>query len=81
MLQFVNLFIKTSVLCIMLQFVNLFIKTSVLCILLQFVDLIIASLFEPQEKMTIKAEKKGRKKKKHRKNVIKLINFFGLFLV
>lgn len=51
----------------MLQFVNLFIKTSVLCIMLQFVDLIMASLFEPQEKMTIKAEKKERKKEKAQK--------------
>lgn len=51
----------------MLQFVNLFIKTSVLCIMLQFVDLIMASLFEPQEKMTIKAEKKERKKEKGQK--------------
>lgn len=51
----------------MLQFVNLFIKTSVFCIMLQFVDLIMASLFEPQEKMTIKAEKKERKKEKAQK--------------
>lgn len=51
----------------MLQFVNLFIKTSVLCIMLQFVDLIMASLFEPQEKMTIKAEKKERRKEKGQK--------------
>lgn len=35
--------------------------------MLQFVDLIIAPLFEAQEKMTIKAEKKGRKKEKAQK--------------